>query len=158
MQGGNWGALRLLNRQVRTEIHVDHVENEWAVLGRKEKTKSYNLQSRWFITINFFFWVLVSCNNGHASGPSILLFRGFQEKQRMVLNGGATPYRTPLEQRWCDEYRDVLSLRESTVRSGRLSNQAGSTRSLLITEIKLLFFNDCLIIRVLPATTLDRFH
>jgi hypothetical protein len=37
MQGGNQVFLELLNRQVRTEITVDHVENEWAVLGGKEE-------------------------------------------------------------------------------------------------------------------------
>jgi len=29
--------LELLNRQVRTKIPVDHVENEWAVLAGKGK-------------------------------------------------------------------------------------------------------------------------
>jgi len=29
--------LELLNRQIRTEIPVDHVENEWVMLSGKEE-------------------------------------------------------------------------------------------------------------------------
>lgn len=65
----------------------------------------------------------------------------------MVLNGGAIPYRTLLEQRdGAMSIEMLLAYGRAQVRSGRLSNQAGSARSLLITELKLLLFSDYLII------------